>query len=66
MGTSLSPGTGIGKYDREVIHVGVAVSGEIFGHYLSADILVFPSPVDHMLTSSGFALLTWDIFHRFL
>ena len=29
-------------------------------------ILVFASPIGHMLTSSDFPLLNWDILHKFL
>ena len=33
---------------------------------LSVDILVFASPTGYMLTSSGFPLLNWGIFYKFL
>ena len=38
---------------------------EIFGHK-PVEILVFASPTDYKLTSSGFALPNWGIFYKFL
>ena len=32
---------------------------------LPVEILVFASPTSYMLTSSGFLLLNWGIFHKF-
>ena len=32
----------------------------------SVEILVFASPTGYMLTTSGFPILNWGIFHKFL
>ena len=42
----------------------LVIGGDVWAS--TVEILVFESPTGYMLTSSGFLLLNWGIFYKFL
>ena len=56
--------TVVGGTHTQTLSIGISDGGDFWAW--SVEILMFSSPTGYMLTSSGFPLVNWGIFYKFL